>query len=221
VRVVGPGGAHRDLPPCPHPGASARTLRIVNRNGPATDRPVPPQPLFARPATSPNLFPNPDNVYIATLANHAVGRLVIVRGLAPTFPDTRAGGPVVRTDQVRYWSVCTNEYRKPYPVTACAADESVPLDAARRYTIVISTRGERPPNADAAHGVAWLDWGSTNVPLLVLVRNMLPSRDFPQSALDVAPGALAAPTMGEYAPAAVLCSVAEFTARGPAACPGG
>ena len=46
-----------------------------------------------------------------------------MRGKAPTFPDTRAGQPVTGNEQVRYWSMCTNEYRKPYPVSFCKRDD--------------------------------------------------------------------------------------------------
>ncbi|MGZ4794656.1 MAG: hypothetical protein ACXV8T_02085 [Acidimicrobiia bacterium] len=220
LRVVGPHGAHRDLPPCARPGASPRTVRIVNERGPATDTAAPATPTFVRPKNAANLFPNPDNVYIATLADYVPGRLLIVRGRAPTFPDTRNGQPVTTGDQVRYWSVCTNQYRKPYPVTACVADQDVPLGTDRAFTVVISTRAERPANATAAHGIAWLDWGNTRVTLLVLVRHMLASPDFPQSAINVPLGALASSSMGDYAPRGVSCSVADFARLGPAACPG-
>ena len=220
VRVVGAHGAVRGLPNCARPSANPRTVRIVTEKGPATDRAAPPEPTFIRPESVANLFPNPDNLYIAALAHYVPGRLLVVRGRAPTFPDTRAGQPITGNEQVRYWSVCTNEYRKPYPVTACVADDEIRRTAAGEFTVVISSRAERPANATAANGVTWLDWGDTQADLLVLVRHMLASPSFPQSACSVAPGALASNTMGAYAPRGVTCPVVDFTRAGPSACPG-
>lgn len=219
IRVVGPGGADRSLPTCRHPGANPRTVRIVTERGPVTNRPVPDQPTFIRPETVANLFPNPDNVYLATLARYTPGHLLVIRGRAPSFPDTRTGMPVIGTEQVRYWSVCTNEYRKPYPVTACAADDEIPVSVDGTFTIVVSSRSERPANATAANDVAWLDWGNTRVDLVVLVRHMLPSATFSESALDVAPGALASTAMGPFAPQGVTCPVETFMREGPEGCP--
>lgn len=221
LRAVGSGGAVRTLAPCATSGSNPDAVRIVDANGPATDRPAPAQPLFLRPAAgSARLFPNPDNVYLATIVKYTPGQIVVIRGKAPSFPDTAKGEPVTGKEQVRYWSVCTDEYRKPYPVTDCVADEHVPLDADGNYTIVVSTAAERPPNATTENGVAWLDWGPTTVDGLILVRNMLPAPGFTRSALDVPAGALASATMGPYAPAGRYCAAGDFAAGGAGACRG-
>jgi hypothetical protein len=41
---------------------------------------------------------------------------------------TRATEPITGAEQVRFRSMCTNELRKPYPVTDCAADDETELD---------------------------------------------------------------------------------------------
>lgn len=218
--LVGHTGARRRMAPCATPGPNPATTRLIERNGPPTTTAAPARPIFIRPAaTAARLYPNPDNVYLATILHYTPGRLVVVRGRAPTFPDTRAGQPITGREEVRFWSVCTNEYRKPYPVTDCVPDAAVPLDRDGNFTVVISTAAERPANANGSAGVAWLDWGSTAVDDVVLVRNMLPGAGFDQSALNVAPGSLAATTMGPYAPSGVYCAVADFARGGPAACP--
>jgi hypothetical protein len=66
--------------------------------------------------------------------------------------------------------------------------------------------------------VTWLDWGSTDVDLLVLVRQMLAAEGFPGDAARVAPGDLALATLGEYAPVAVLCTRSRFDRLGPDGC---
>ena len=52
--------------------------------------------------------------------------------------------------QLRFWSLCTGESRVTLRTPDCLADRQVPIDAARRYTIVVSRREDRPANAVAA-----------------------------------------------------------------------
>jgi hypothetical protein len=119
---------------------------------------------------------------------------------------------------VRYWSLCTNEYRKPYPVSFCVIDRDVVLDDEGRYTFVISTPEDRPANATADDGVTWLEWGSTEVNNLLLMRHMLASPDFPESAINLEPGTLASAGMGAYAPVGAYCDRVTFEENGPLAC---
>jgi hypothetical protein len=51
--------------------------------------------------------------------------------------------PADPAQQMRYRSLCTNEYRKPYVVTECAFDSRVPVDGSGRYTIVTSSAQRR------------------------------------------------------------------------------
>ena len=176
--------------------------------------------MFIRPkGSAANLYPNPDNVYVATIVHHEPGRIVVVKGKAPTFPDPTDGRPIGGDEQVRYWSMCTNEWRKPYPVTECATDAETAVDDSGTYTYVISTPEDRPANATEANGVTWLDWGSTDVDALLLMRHMLASPSFPESAVNLEPGALATTSMGPYAPRGAYCTTSEFEAGAPACDP--
>jgi hypothetical protein len=140
---------------------------------------------------------------------------VVVRGKAPTFPDTRTG-PVGQGEQVRYWSMCTNEFRKPYPVTTCAADVDVALSDDGSFTFVVSTPEDRPDNATPEDGVTWLDWGSTEVNGLLLLRHMLASPDFAESAINLEPGQVAQEVMGPYTPLGAYCTTEQFETDDPA-----
>jgi hypothetical protein len=141
----------------------------------------------------------------------------VIRGRAPTFPDTRAGARITRRDQVRYWSFCTNQYAKPYRTSACRNDARVAtVDGS--YTIVVSTREDRPEGLGSRRGVTWLPWGSTRVPSLILMRQMLPADDYAEAAANLAPGQPAVAVMGEYAPRAVYCSTTTFARGGATAC---
>ena len=190
VGDVSTNGASTSVATCAHATANPATRAIVNASGPATNTPAPAQPTFIRPKSSQiNLFPDPDNVYLATILHYRPGEIPVVRGKAPTFPDTR-GVSASRPEQVRYWSLCTDEYRKPYPVSFCVADQDVALDAQGFYTMVVSTPADRPANTDAAHHVTWLDWGSTAVDNLLLMRQMLAAPNFAGAAARLTPGAL-------------------------------
>lgn len=207
------------VPPCPAPAGDPGLIDLINAFGPATDVPAQEPPVFRRPSNVAGLYANPDNGYVAAVADHVPGTVVVVRGRAPATPDTESGAsPAEAGNDMRYWSMCTNEYRKPYPVTDCAYDAQVPLDGNDHYTFVASTAADRPANATTAEGVAWLDWGSTAQDMLLILRNMLPDAAFAEDVFDVAPGQPAAPTMGLHAPMAVRCDTATFEAGGAAAC---
>ena len=219
VTKVGADGELGTYDPCPHPGANPLVKGLVAKNGPATDKAAPPTPIFIRPdAGVANLFPNPDNTYVATILKHTPGQIVVVQGKSPTFPDTAHGEPVTSGRQVRYWSLCTNEYRKPYPVSFCAADQDVKLAADGTYTIVVSTPEDRPANATTADGITWLDWGSTKVDNLLFMRQMLAAPTFTEAAHNLAPGTLALKVMGPYTPVGTYCASTTFAAGGAAAC---
>ncbi len=221
IRDVHADGSSTIVAPCPHPGPNPSAIGLVSANGPATDTPAPAQPTFIRPQkSSTNLYPDPDNVYLATIVHYQPGQIVVVRAKAPTFPNTKRGARVTGAEQVRYWSLCSDAYRKPYPVSFCVADQDVALDRTGRYTIVVSTPADRPPNATAQNGVTWLDWGDTTVDNLLLMRNMLAAPTFRESAINVLVGSLASSSMGPYAPKGAYCSTAAFARRGIAGCPG-
>jgi hypothetical protein len=166
-------------------------------------------PVFIRQSGA-SLLPNPDNAYLAAAVDWTPGKVIVVHGTAPTFPDTRHGVSPAQPSDVRYWSMCTNTDVLPLPVVACAADDSVPLDAQGRYTFVISTPEDRPATADGAHGVTWLPWGSTSHPMVMILRNMLPSPGFTAAVQDVPAGQSGASVMGDYAPVASVTTAAAF-----------
>ncbi len=219
VKVRRADGSVVTIPECADPGGDPTLVSLINAFGPATDvAPLDP-PLFKRPAAVAGLYANPDNGYVAAVAEHQPGEVVVVRAKAPTVPDTVAGAsPATPGRDMRYWSMCTNEYRKPYPVTDCTHDTRVPLDGDGWYTIVASTAADRPSNATTADGVAWLDWGSTTFDMVLILRNMLPDAGFTEDVFDVAPGQPASSAMGEHAPLTATCDRATFEAGGATAC---
>ncbi|WP_416382662.1 hypothetical protein [Nocardia elegans] len=179
-----------------------------------------PEATFVNPASTSGLFPNGDNKYLGAGLTYQPGRLVVVRGKAPHFPDSRAGQPPTDpAQQVRYWSMCQNDLVTPYPVVACAADFQTRLDADGYYTYVVAAPEDLPAQMDSS--VTALPWGSTQVAKKVLfLRNMLPSESFYPQSIQASQerGGDPATTMGPYYPVATYCTTAVFAATGAAGC---
>lgn len=194
-------------------------------------------PLPACPQT-PGLtqYPTKDNAYIAAYVDRRFGpaadgkNVVVMTGKLPTTNRTYQRNPFFRGGkQMRYWGVCTNESLLTTEVTVddgCTYDEAIPVDSQGRYTIVVSTPGDRPGNAQERCGVAWLNWGEGDgapAPYtrptagMLIVRNLIPDPSFTQTAQNIpAPGlpAQVASTLGEYTPKLEYQSPAQFAQRG-------
>jgi len=161
-------------------------------------------------------FPNPDNNYIRTIVNRGWGHVLVLRGRMPTTPKTLAGEPVMSAGQLRYWSICSNQGFANTRATDCLFDEQVPLDAKGYYTIVVSREADRPRNAIAACGVAWLklaDNGDGAVDTeagVIQIRNMLSDPGFGQSIQAVKEIGAEKAVMGDYLPNAAYMMTNSF-----------
>jgi hypothetical protein len=190
---------------------------------------APPLPLppsaDARPEWVHNDFPgigtNPDNRYLMAPIAWEPGRIVVFRGQAPTFPDTRGGdSPTMPTD-VRYWTFCTGSNVVPLVTASCVADFQMPIADDGTFTAVVSQPEDRPANATEDEGVGWLQGGAFDQPELLYLRHLLPSEDFfGQSVWAVPEGVVgaAAEIMGPYFPEITYCDTATFEEGGADAC---
>jgi hypothetical protein len=209
----------------------------VNEGTPSSDR-----LWFASPAKPPTfLWPNPDGKYLMMWPGdkYQPGRIIVIHGKAPGFPDTFNGSPIwvpsrgFRSVDVRYWAMCNNDFALPLSVVDCATDLTTRLEGGY-YTIVISDDRQRPdwlrPN------INWLPWGD-EYPKLVAFRNMLDAADFPyavqkawancgfnftfdnldRSLLDDQ-GQCSQDEMGDYYPVAAWCDKSTFIHGGWQAC---
>jgi len=143
---------------------------------------------------------NLDNAYVYAPTSRGHGELLVIRGRAPTFADTRAGAPVMPTGvQLRFWSFCQNDpYSQRY--VDCLADDQVKKDAGGWYTIVVSTPDAWPKAAQRrCPGVSWIAWGPQPQGVMIY-RHMLPDPAFTQAIQNVAYGQ--EQQMGEYYPSA-------------------
>ena len=175
------------------------------------------------PVLSPGQYSNLDNAYVAATVSRAfrAGPVLVLTGTMPTTPIT---GPHVRTmargRQLRYWSICQNESLATTRVAACLADDRVPLGPGRRYTIVSSTPADRPHNAIARCGVAWLAWPANGdgaghpTDGLLIIRNLLAARGFDRAIGQVRRPGLERPTMGATLPTGRYTTTGAFEDRG-------
>ena len=195
VSISDARGRVTPLPTCPTVNRQSELAALQPLFVPATLETPPITPpvadrIWFAPLPSPpmRLLPNPDNKYMVSffMSEYQPGRVIVVRGKMPGFPDTYRGAPASQPApgfdavQMRYWSMCVGALVSPLPITGCAVDASTPLDDGRFYTVVISNDVLRPewlPSEDV-----WLPWGDEQMfPKTIFLRNTLPSPDFGQS----------------------------------------
>lgn len=100
------------------------------------------------------------------------GKVVVLAGRLPTFPDTYSGQTVMNGAEMRYWSLTGYAVPNgldflsaldPNTVTGVAIqslrDDELTLDSGRNYIIALSRPEDRPVNATSRSGVTWRDWG--------------------------------------------------------------
>ena len=160
---------------------------------------------------------NQQIAYLYAYTSREYGDVLVMRGKAPSFPDTRAGDRPSLRRQVRYWSVCQNN-GITQRMTDCTPDHETPLDKHGYFTVVISDPKDRPDNATVDNDVRWLPWGGVYYDGLVIYRHMLPSAGFQEAIQRVPEGKRPEPVMGDYYPTAAYCSRADFEAGGWQAC---
>ena len=235
-----------ELPPCAAVASTVSLPPALVRRGIAEVQPCgrpgaaacPPDLTFFRPTdgATGGFFPNTDNKYVGALVRPRAGRLVVVRARAASFPPGTHPAPWPAAADLRYWSLCVNVYRRPWPVVTvtdhgrqivgCTADLDTPQDEAGFYTYVVSRLRDRPSaRVLGRNHAAWLPFSRRQPEArhLLILRNMLGDA-FPHSVQNCTPGSApadirrCAASMGAYYPQAAECAVATFVRSGTAAC---
>lgn len=128
-----------------------------------------------------------DNDYMAVSVHRRHGEVLVLQGQAPRTPATTGGNDIMQGGDLRYWSICQNVSSAKTAVVDCLYDEMIPLDAGRRYTVLVSRKEDRPANARTECGVAWMDWGNEGDGVhdpdagLLIVRHLLADPAFAQA----------------------------------------
>jgi hypothetical protein len=167
---------------------------------------------------------NASTAYLVNYVSRKFGPLYVFRAKLPTFPDTWANTKIMPEGQVQYWSVATMATFTNGSLWDGVFDMQVPTDKDGYYTIVVSLPEDRPKNATTANGVAWINWGAgegIGDPRnrkdwgALLMRFMVPQKDWANSPLKAkSPGELAG-IMGPYYPKGYYTTKAKFEAEGP------
>ena len=157
--------------------------------------------------------------YLYKFLSREFGDVFAFRAKAPTFPDTRGGDDPTTATEVRYWSICENEFATQRFV-GCLADHQSVVGTDGFMTFVISDPADRPANATPDDGVNWLPWGGAFYDGLVIYRHMLPAPSFAAAIQNVPEGGDAAVLMGEYFPRGGYCTKPTFETAGAAGCTG-
>ena len=161
-------------------------------------------------------YPNLDNQYIRTILNRKLGKVFVLRAKAPTAPKTFNGEAKMGMGDLRYWSWCSNQGFANTRVNACAYDEQIPVGPDGYYTLVVSRAADRPRNAIAQCGIAWLPMaddgdGSGDADVTVLqLRHMLGDGEFKFAVQGVRSQASMAEDMGDYYPRGRYLSTSAF-----------
>jgi hypothetical protein len=192
----------------------------------------PPMKFFRASAESTNsFFPNVNNAYVSALIRPVAGKVIVVRGKAPTTPSGTSPVPWPQSSlQLRYFSLCNNVYRSPWPVVAnpaaaggteygCAADFETKLNRRSEYAYVVAAPSERGSIEKAGGTFIPLSTTQPHARQILIFRNMLPNETFTHAVqnapADASPEG-AAKAMGAYYPRAYRCTLAQFEAGAPA-----
>ena len=159
------------------------------------------------PRSEGGFYPNLDNQYIRSIINRKHGKVLIVRGKAPTTPKTYFETSFTEED-LRYWSLCSNQSFVNTRVNDCLYDEEIPIDKNGFYTIAISREEDRPRNAINECGIAWLPMADDGDGMfdddvtIIQFRHLLPSDKFEHSIQKVKRQDQLEEIMGPYMPKA-------------------
>ncbi|HMJ03957.1 MAG TPA: hypothetical protein VK506_13540 [Conexibacter sp.] len=184
----------------------------------------------AKASTTNAFFPNVDNAYVSALFRPRVGTVIVVRGKAPTAPAGTNPVPWPQASlQLRYWSLCNNIYRQPWPVVAnprpgggvdygCADDDATTLDDNGDYAFVVAREHQQRAVERAGGTFVPLSATQPRARQLLILRNMLPNATFDHAVQDAPQDgdpASAAQAMGAYYPRAYRCTLPQLEAGSP------
>ncbi len=166
---------------------------------------------------------DPTTEYMVNFLSRKFGPVYVFRAKAPTFPNTYEGAKIMPEGQVTYWSVVTVASAPSGELWDGVFDMQVPVDKDGYYTIVMSRPGDRPKNATRENGVTWIDWGpgeglsdprSRGDWGMLLMRFMVPQKDWEHSPAKVTRPGMEAAVMGPYYPRGYYTTKAKFEAEG-------
>ncbi|MQM30122.1 MAG: hypothetical protein CRU78_06100 [Candidatus Accumulibacter phosphatis] len=172
---------------------------------------------------------DPETEYMLIQLSRKFGPVYVMRGKMPSFPNTYAGAggkglEVMPAAQTQYWSLVSCEAMPSGQIVDALTDMQVPLDKDGNYTIVYSRKEDRPANATAENGVAWIEWSprgeGVDLPKnrpdfgMLMLRMIANDPAWKQSPNYVTKPGMEEAVMGPYYPRSEYTTKAEFEAKG-------
>jgi hypothetical protein len=162
---------------------------------------------------SAGFFSSSHIAYVFAPTSRGFGEVLVLRGRAPSFADTRDGARrLPRGTQTRYWSFCQYEPATQRMIS-CRPDDRIKVNRRGNYRIVVSTAAHRPANARGRCGVTWLPWGPATQGLLIY-RQLLARSSFRQAIAQIPEPGDEREVMGRYYPRGEYLDREAFEARG-------
>jgi hypothetical protein len=172
---------------------------------------------------------DPTTQYLFVHLSRKFGPVYVMRGKMPVFPNTYSGvggrGLEIMPDaQTQYWSVVSAEAAPSGHIVDALTDMQVPLDDDGYYTIVYSRAEDRPSNATAENGVAWIEWSPSGEGIggaanrddfgMLMLRIMATNETWKERPDNVTAPGMEEEVMGPYYPRGEYMDKATFEARG-------
>lgn len=146
-------------------------------------------------------FQNLDQHYMFEKTNDTLGDMLIIRGKAPAFATSG------QSAQVRYWSVCSDEFHKPRKAVECLADKDAKIGADGFYNVIIANNTP-PAGFDAEFNYLPFGADAFGEPIY---RQLLADPSFKQSVDNTTVLLGAKATMGDYYPDSTYCTDSVFS----------
>ena len=227
----------RDSAPAPHPATAVpvwhrffNTQRLLEPFYAGTSR----ANLISSLPTNitGGFYSTPNNAYMLSYVDRTIGpnhnghNILVLHAKMPTHPHTYDREKVNDSagKQVRFWSLCNyGSYANPplLPAnSACLFDEEVPTSRAGDYTIVVSLPQDRPKNATAKCGVAWMNWGTAGDGQgrqtldLLAIREQIDARSYTQGLDKVTTPDTEKQVLGAHYPNGKYMTKAQFQKQG-------
>jgi hypothetical protein len=176
--------------------------------------------LEQEPEVQGGFYSNRDSAYLYVHLSRDFGPLFLVRGRLPGFARTDTNPARMPDAKLRFWSLCSGESRVTTRTPDCIADHQLVDRSGRDFTVVVSRRSDRPPNANRRCGVAWLNWGNRGDGAgnrdygLLILRNMLAAPDFKRAIQRVERPGQEREVMRQFFPRSRYTTTEAFASRG-------
>jgi hypothetical protein len=105
-----------------------------------------------------DILASADILYLCSPYTQRLGEVFVCRAKAFTAPHTPEEPVYAPGKDIRGFTITTYNFWAGICNDA-VVDHEVALDEEGWFTVVVSTRQNRPRNATVEHGITWLDWG--------------------------------------------------------------